>query len=299
MLEKSSKRRTTETVSWNEWIKRRDLLVDWVLGVDHNVVLNPIPGEQIIDVPARRLKLAANAMRASAMHADGTVDYGLMADSEAYQEFQLVSRALHHFAVGELKDRAHQIAFWINIYNAMIIDGIIQFRIKKSMLEDLGFFRRAAYQIGGLRFSADDIEHGILRGNRKAPSLPFPQFASDDPRLALSVRSPDPRIHFVLVCGANSCPPIAFYDGEHLDWQLDAAARTFINQGGVVVDESNSTLKLSQIFKWYRPDFEPAGGVVAFVSKHLEDDLGDLLRSREGWRLSYLPYDWSLNGVLG
>jgi hypothetical protein len=38
---------------------------------------------------------------------------------------------------------------------------------------------------------------------------------------------------------------------------------------------------------------------VAFVSKHLEDGPGDLLRSREGWRLSYLPYDWTLNGILG
>jgi hypothetical protein len=238
-------------------------------------------------------------MRAQALQEDGSINYRLMADSEDYAEFRYFAQALFFCTSDDLGDRSDQIAFWINVYNALILDGIIQFRITRSMLQDPGFFRRAAYNIGGMRFSADDIEHGILRANRNAPTLPFPQFSSDDPRLVLSVRNPDPRIHFALVCGAYSCPPIAFYDGETLEMQLEAATRTFINQGGVQVDEINSKLTFSKIFKWYRSDFDDQGGVVEFVLNYLDGDLADVVRSQQPWKLSYAPYNWSLNGFMG
>ncbi len=37
----------------------------------------------------------------------------------------------------------------------------------------------------------------------------------------------DKRIHFALVCGAKSCPPIRVYTPEELDEGLDAAAAAF------------------------------------------------------------------------
>lgn len=79
----------------------------------------------------------------------------------------------------------------------------------------------------GLAAQADDIEHGILRGNATAPAslgallkLPFlarPQFKKGDPRREYVVTPVDPRIHFALVCGAKSCPPIKLYTPDNLD----------------------------------------------------------------------------------
>lgn len=37
------------------------------------------------------------------------------------------------------------------------------------------------------------------------------------------IQQVDPRIHFALVCGAKSCPPIKLYTPENLDEGLDAA----------------------------------------------------------------------------
>jgi Protein of unknown function, DUF547 len=37
----------------------------------------------------------------------------------------------------------------------------------------------------------------------------------------------DKRIHFALVCGAKSCPPIRVYTPDELDEGLDAAAAAF------------------------------------------------------------------------
>ena len=39
-------------------------------------------------------------------------------------------------------------------------------------------------------------------------------FGKSDPRLAIALETPEPLIHFALVCGAKSCPPIKTYSAE-------------------------------------------------------------------------------------
>ena len=83
------------------------------------------------------------------------------------------------------------------------------------------FWGRTAYDIGGLVYSLDDIEHGVLRGmcvcvvvcytyvaigNKPHPSASKRPFSEDDPRAKISLTSCDPRIHFALVCGAKVRP---------------------------------------------------------------------------------------------
>src|SRR5690606_36544813 len=102
-------------------------------------------------------------------------------------------------------------ALWINIYNALTIDAVIAFGIRESVREvpRMGFFRQAAYCIGGHIFSLDDIEHGILRGNRRHPAYPVPQFDEKDPR-RYAILPFEPKIHFALTCASRSCPPFGF-----------------------------------------------------------------------------------------
>ena len=67
-----------------------------------------------------------------------------------------------------------------------------------------------------------DMEDGVLRGNSPAaaslgmllgiPKLSSGPFDESDPRRRLAVVPMDPRIHFALVCGAKSCPPIKVRD---------------------------------------------------------------------------------------
>ena len=42
-------------------------------------------------------------------------------------------------------------------------------------------------------------------------------FAAGDPRLALAVPL-DARVHFALVCGAKSCPPIRVFQTKNLEY---------------------------------------------------------------------------------
>ena len=73
------------------------------------------------------------------------------------------------------------------------------------------FFNTISYIIGGHSYSLNDIENGILRANRKAIGALKKPFGKNDPRLAVALSEPEPKVHFGLVCGAKSCPPIKTY----------------------------------------------------------------------------------------
>lgn len=285
---------------WRSYLIRGgNRFIDRLLGVNDDTVLNA--GETSLSSanPAQALLQAANALKADAIDPEtGRIDYVNLAKGEAYQDFREVARSLANCDLEDLGDKNAQTAFWINLYNAMILDAVVQYQIKDSISRDFGLFRRAAYRIGGMRFSVDDIEHGILRGNRRNPYIPLTPFASDDPRLALSLDPPDPRIHFALVCGARSCPPIAFYDGEKINAQLDLAAAGFINGGGADYDPVNETLSLSKIFSWYQDDFGGRRGVLKTIGKYTRDEKAQEALERGTLRVRYQPYDWSVNGLV-
>lgn len=275
-------------------------LLDALLGVDGQTVLND--GETLpkIPDPAAALKRSANAIRAAAFEESGDrVDYGSLKDSEAYQDFRRYTRSLPYCEPEDLGDVNQRTAFWINLYNALVLDAVICFEVQDTVREDLGFFRRAAYNVGGMRFSADDIEHGVLRGNRSHPMLPFPPFGADDPRLQFSLEDPDPRIHFTLVCGARSCPPISVYDGERLGEQLELAAANFIRQEGVQFESESNTLWLSRIFRWYRVDFGGEQGLRSFLARYLEESSAAEALTSDRSSIRYQEYDWSINALSG
>lgn len=275
--------------------------VDFILRIDRAKALNlgqqSLPGDADV---AAELRAAVQSMKAEAFDpVRGGVDYQRLKSSDCYQHYRSCTARLIDFDPATLRSYEERLAFWINLYNALIIDAVIAFGLKANIREDLGFFRRAAYVIGGLRYSADDIEHGVLRGNRRHffPLIPFPQFAADDPRLAHSLQPVDAGIHCALVCATRSCPPIAVYDAAHIHQQLDAAARNFVNSGGVVIEPRREWVLLSPIFRWYQGDFGGRQGVLDFVLRYLDDDAarGFLQARRHQLRLGYYRYDWSLN----
>ncbi len=249
---------------------------------------------------AAELLAALQMMKADAFDgATATVDYARLKESESYTRYRACTGALVDFEPARLNSREERLAFWINAYNALVIDAVIAFGLKGAVREDTGFFRRAAYVIGGLRYSADDIEHGILRGNRRHfhPAILLPQFAPDDPRLRHTIRPLDPRIHCALVCASRSCPPIVAYDAGRIDEQLDMAARSFVNGGGVAVDAAGAAVRASPIFGWYRRDFGGMNGVRKFLLRFLDEGPARRALTERRCRLRYQQFDWSLNAA--
>jgi len=81
----------------------------------------------------------------------------------------------------------------------------------------------------------------------------------------------DPRIHFALVCGSKSCPPIGVYEEEKIDQQLDLVSAGFINSDEVMIDKERNKLRLSKIFKWYEGDFGGKKELVDFIIRYRND----------------------------
>jgi uncharacterized protein DUF547 len=230
---------------------------------------------------------------AAATDGAGRVDYARLRPSAEFAGAIEAARGLAGIRLDTLAEPRARLAFWINVYNALVLHGVVGLGVTKSVARAWNFFGRAAYRVGGFVFSPDDVEHGVLRGNRRRALPPLRAFGPRDPRLALTLSPIDPRIHFAINCGARSCPPVGVYRADAIETQLDLAARSFVNRE---VSLENGTIVCSRLFKWYRRDFDAAGGLTAFLFRHLDDGparraLTDGAASRVGFR----PWDWSLH----
>lgn len=227
----------------------------------------------------------------------GHVDYDVLRGSTDYKDYLKEAAKLNQFDLSSLRGNEAKKAFWINLYNVLIIHGVIALDIRSSVKEAFYFFGRIKYKVGGYVFSANDIEHGILRANASNPQTGFKAFKKSDPRLRYSVRQADPRIHCALVCASASCPPINFYDEKTINQQLDISTRSFMNRKGAFV--KNNTLFLSEIFQWYHDDFGHIDQVLEFIFKYVNKETVKEIQSiKIDSRIKYVPYDWELNKSL-
>jgi hypothetical protein len=180
-----------------------------------------------------------------------------------------------------LHDDTSKKTFWINVYNAYFQILATQDKLDRSMI-----FKEKRVQIAGQAFSLDEIEHGILRRYRWKWSLGYlPQLFPGRLLRQLAVDAVDYRIHFALNCGAKSCPPIAFYEADALNAQLDRATAGFL-QAETSVDDTAKVVQVTALFQWFRADFGGKRGMRRIVAAALGKDL-------DGYRFHYQDYDWT------
>ena len=205
--------------------------------------------------------------------------------AELLAQMDAARRALAAVAADALEGLDQRLPFWINVYNGAVIDQAIDRGVEKSIKEARGFFRRRVLEVAGISMSLDEIEHGLLRDNRRHPARLLPALTFR-PQLKKWIAQPfDARIHFALNCGARSCPPIAVYTSEEIEVQLELAAATFIN-AEVGVDEQKRIIHANRILLWYRGDF---GDIEEWVRRYRDGGL-----EGGGWKFQWREYDWSL-----
>lgn len=238
----------------------------------------PAPGEAAPAAPAETAALTSFDHtpfdRILQSHVEnGLVDYAsLKAEDEADLDEYLQSLADAKGFAGP----DDELAFWLNAYNAGVIKGILdRYPNVKSVMDIKGFFDDKRWMAAGRLRSLNEIENEIVR----------PRFE-------------DPRIHFILVCAAQSCPPLPnrAMNGPTLQSQLDRAAKDAISSTKYVqVDPEAKVLRLTRIMSWYRKDFEDdAGSLQAYVLKYIEDPAKSQLRGAN-YTVQFMDYDWALN----
>eukprot|EP01083_Nonionella_stella_P006307 18345_1 len=232
------------------------------------------------------------------LSSDGSsVDYEGLSKSELFEKYCALTEDLQNCDVFSLEHH-EKLAFWINIYNALVIHGRVVNGQPKGHFQRAASFRNTKYNIGGYEYSLDDMENGVLRANRPGSGKFQKQFSSDDPRIEAMVNQVDPRIHFTLVCGAKSCPPIKLFNADSIDEDLNLATEAFLDDE-TFIDVKNGEFTVSMILKWYRTDFgrndmEVMKFVQRFMPEKKQAQLDSILNSAS-FRLKYTPYDWDSN----
>ena len=180
--------------------------------------------------------------------------------------------------------RAEQMAYWINLYNALTVhvvlthypvDSIRDIDVSPGLFSD-GPWDRPLVTVAGEALTLNDIEHRILRPIWR-----------------------DPRIHYAVNCAAIGCPnlqPVPF-TAANLEDLLESAARDYVNSArGVAVGRYG--LIVSSIYVWFQDDFGTGDDdVIDHLVRYAEPELAAELR-RVG-KIADHRYDWSLNDVRG
>ncbi|MEO6328259.1 MAG: DUF547 domain-containing protein [Ginsengibacter sp.] len=188
--------------------------------------------------------------------------------------------------VSSLKSDNDKKAFWINLYN-----GFTQAALKRDpdkYKNRSTFFRSKQIEIAGIKFSLDDIEHGILRHSKNKWSLGyFNKLFPSKREKQLRVNNLDYRIHFTLNCGAKSCPPIAYYAPEKLDAQLELATKAYLS-GEAEYDSTANIIKLPTFMSWFRADFGGKKGMIEILEKY------HLISPGAKPKIRFKKYGWTL-----
>lgn len=167
-----------------------------------------------------------------------------------------------------------QMAYWINLYNALTIKVILEKYPLKSIknIDGIGPWKKKRLTIEGEKISLDDIEHRILR--------PIWQ---------------DSRVHYAVNCASLGCPNLqnVAFTSNNLEKLLEKGAFEFINHKRGV-NFKGKKLVLSSIYNWFKTDFgNNTDDLLKHLIKSAKPELKQKLQDFKG-KIQY-AYDWKLN----
>jgi len=243
------------------------------------------PLDQILDVDVRDGYVYYRALRSDRARLDRYVA-SLNVPAATYQSWS----------------REQQMAFWVNAYNAFVLETVIDhYPINgsskeypvNSVRQVPGAFERIKHRAAGQSLTLDEIEKKIL-----------PPFK-------------EPRLYLALGRGAVGSGRLRSeaYTGELLKQQLDSIQKEFTSEQTMIrVDRGANQISVTPIISWHDAEFiaayDPGAtgamaqrspverAIVAFVTPHLLPLEKELVQKNE-FKVAYHPFDWRLNDLTG
>ncbi len=213
---------------------------------------------------------------------DGMVDYAAWKASES--DLAALKQYLATLSAADANARTTKqgkLAFWINAYNALTVQGILDvyptssIRNHTAKLVGYNIWDDLLLPVGDNKYSLNQMEHEILR------------------------KLGEPRVHFAIVCASVGCPRLLneAYTPERLKSQLtDNTGDFFARRRNFQVDPGGRKVRVSSILDWFGEDFGPTPQKgLAGLAQYMPDEASRRLVASQGFSVSYLNYDWSLN----
>lgn len=213
----------------------------------------------------------------SYVSADGLVDYeGLRATS--LEELQKFLDQISNVKLKGATDQ-EQIAFWINAYNAHVLQQVLVHRQTKR-LDEIANFYDTPLTIAQGSYSLKDIREKVLRQ-----------------------KTTDPRIHFVLANGALGSPRLRNYAilPSTLEARLREASTEFANSPKYVRLQGDQ-LYICRVMQWYADDFKVFGGAANYLNRLIDAGLRkDATAVKQHLITAYdkaiFEFDWTVNDL--
>jgi len=251
-----------------------------------------LPASVPDDAPAFEPAHYAHVLRYVDPH--GTVDYAALAKDRAELDTFVASLAgtspKNH--PERFKEPAQAVAYWLNAYNALTLQALVDSYPVAVVGGPEGSFWRSyrAWPVGGERLTLSAIEKRLARVG-------------------------DPRVYFALHTGARGGPWLfdTPYDPDLIDGQLTESSQRFMGRPEVVRIQAPEVF-LSPLLRWHSEDFLAAlppqrkGSLLHFVWAFLPDPTDRLPKGETradldracGLRLDrcnvrFTGFDWALD----
>ncbi len=204
---------------------------------------------------------------------DGSVRYNKIKISPEYKIYRVVSADLENFNPDRLSNR-EKLAFFINLYNMMVIDLVIQKRIKESVMEIENFFTNLKYILNKRKISLYDIEFEILK------SIPVDREI---------VR----KIPFALVRGSKTSPHLRFFTEENIEEGLNLSIKDYISSSDLVLIPEEKKIFVPEFIKWHTDIFKSLEDVKNLLRSFFKNSKKQFLENAKN--IDFLKHDWRLN----
>jgi hypothetical protein len=203
----------------------------------------------------------------------GQVDFcGIARDQADLRDYvDYIGRMSPESTPAAFPTRNAALAYYINSYNALAMHNVIVSGMPKA----LGLFTRAwffggrHFTIGGIATTLYTYENSVIRAVG------------------------DERVHFALNCMSVGCPqlPNEPFSSDHLDKQLDEAARHFFSESrNFQFDPVRHIVRVSSILNFYKDDFlKRSPTLVAYINRYAA------VKIPPDTQIEFIPYDWTIN----
>ncbi|KAK7330777.1 hypothetical protein VNO77_24977 [Canavalia gladiata] len=227
--------------------------------------------------------------------------------SHAITNYRVLVEQLERVNVAQMEFDS-QIAFWINVHNALVMHAYLAYGIPQGSLRRLALFHKAAYNIGGHIISANAIEQMIFcfrtprigRWLESIMSAALRKRNGEERQLLcskLGLSNSQPLVCFALCTGALSDPVLKVYSASNISEELNTAKREFL-QENVIVKKSRKVFLPKLVERFSREASisvdDLLGWVMESVDKKLRDSIQRCLNPKSSKKpsqiIEWLPY---------
>lgn len=207
--------------------------------------------------------------------------------SYAISNYRVLVEQLERVNLSQMETN-NKVAFWINLYNSLVMHAYLAYGIPQNSLKRLALFHKAAYNVGGQVISANAMEQSIFglrtprigRWLETILSTALWKRSGEERQLISSkfaLQEFQPLVCFALCTGAVSDPMLKVYTASNIQEELEVAKKEFL-QANIIVKKSKRVFLPKVLERYAKEASIPSDDLLNWVMENMEKKLRDSIQ---------------------